>query len=327
MSFVDSIDNLNLETYCNNCDKLIDRREAIFINSVPFCKKCRSELRRCSRCRDLHKIDEMESLNGNLYCQECWELEFRENIVKEYDWNPDNFSPIEGDAKIGSEIEIETPRGRDKRDTAIDLYKWLKKKDIHNLFYFKYDGSLNNGFEIVSMPIAFSAWESLPLKEFFDYIVSIGGKSHDTDTCGLHMHIDREYIPKKDTIRKCLYFLSKNKPQIMKFTRRNRRRMDQYATISAWSLGDVNRQRPIDMGSKYTAINVQHRFSYEFRIYRGTLKYLSYMSCLEFTKLLPDFARNYPAEDMKWDDFIMYNQNHSKYLFNYLESRDLLKEV
>lgn len=324
MSFVDSIEGLNLETRCHNCEAQINRKEAIFINSVPFCKKCRSELRRCSRCGDLHKVDELESLNGNLYCSDCWELEFRENIVKSYNWEPDAFEPIEGDAKIGSEIEIEVPDGSDRRSLAVKLYRWLKEKDIHNLFYFKHDGSLNNGFEIVSMPIAFNAWRSLPLKDFFDYTVSVGGRAHDTNTCGLHMHIDRDYIPDENIIRKCLFFLSNNKEDVLQFTRRNPRRMNQYATIDRWSLDDVSRRRSIDMGNKYTAINVQHRFSYEFRIYRGTLKYKSYMSCLEFTKLLPDFAKGHSADDMEWNKFAMYSRNNSEYLYEYLNSRDII---
>lgn len=63
---------------------------------------------------------------------------------------------------MGFELEIEREIDNTDDDEyeilkrkAIDLQKFLNKETKENLFYFKEDGSLNYGFEIVSHPMTY----------------------------------------------------------------------------------------------------------------------------------------------------------------------------
>lgn len=324
MGYVSKLRDLDLTTECYSCGKEITRKDVIFINENPFCEECKENLARCERCNNLFQRENMSTYENHIYCNSCWERVFRQNVVKSYNWMPDEFKEHGDDVKLGSELEIEAPNGEDKAKYAVKIYKWMEERDLENLFYFKHDGSLRNGFEIVSMPLALSIWKDLPLEEMFDYITHIGGRSHDTNTCGLHVHLERNYISNNNTLAKCYYFLSQYKSKIIKFTRRSKDKLHQYSAINIWTKDDIKKNRTVASGEKYRSINTNHRFSYEFRIYRGTLNYESYMSCLEFTKLLVDYVREKSVESLGWTAFTNYTNEESDYLYKYLSNNNLI---
>lgn len=325
MGYVSELRDLDLTTECHNCGSEITRKDVIFINENPYCDECKEDLERCNRCGGLFQRDGMSLYEGDTFCNSCWEDVFRQNIIQSYDWVPDEFEEHGDDVKLGSEIEIEAPQDSNKAKLAVEIYKWLEEKDLENLFYFKHDGSLSNGFEIVSMPLALNLWKELPLESLFAHIVKEGGRSHETQTCGLHIHIEKSYINDNKTLAKCYYFLSKHKDKVIKFTRRYRDQLKQYGTIHDWSKRDVEDMRKaVNTGERYRSINTNHSFSYEFRIYKGTLNYESYMSCLEFTKLLVDYAREEDLDNLNWDNFASYTDDKSDFLSDYLSNNSLI---
>ena len=72
-------------------------------------------------------------------------------------------------------------------------------------------------------------WEAL-LRE----AVRMGYLSHQSGTCGLHIHVSREafgdtYAHKEAAIARVLYFFEKHWEELLKFIRRTQRQLDRCA--------------------------------------------------------------------------------------------------
>ncbi len=58
--------------------------------------------------------------------------------------------------------------------------------------YCKHDGSLEDGFEIVTHPMSLEYHEKhMPWAAVLQEAVSMGYRSHQAGTCGLHIHVSR----------------------------------------------------------------------------------------------------------------------------------------
>ena len=94
---------------------------------------------------------------------------------------------------IGLELEVEnTLKIHSITDIANGLMSDMNDTD-ERFIYLKHDGSLDNGFEIVSHPQSYDAW--LTNWKRFEPIFELhekGIRSHDTKTCGLHFSINRQ---------------------------------------------------------------------------------------------------------------------------------------
>ena len=200
--------------------------------------------------------------------------------------------------------------------------------------YIKHDGSINNGFEIVSHPATLNyhknnfGWDELMKKA-----VSMGYRSHETETCGLHVHVSRNalgntYDEQDNTIAKILYFIETNWSYLIQFTRRKESNLARWAnkygvehSIEATynkAKGDYNR---------YRCLNLQNEHTIEFRIFRGTLKHSTFIATLQFIHSLCSVCMNATMDEvykMNWYsctrklDVETYPE-----LLSYLEDRNL----
>ncbi len=60
--------------------------------------------------------------------------------------------------------------------------------------YIKSDGSLDDGMEIVSHPMTLDFHKQFCWKEIMRKAISLGYRSHQTGTCGLHIHVNRDSL-------------------------------------------------------------------------------------------------------------------------------------
>ena len=153
------------------------------------------------------------------------------------------------------------------------------------------DGSLNVGFEIVSAPMTLAAHKATDWSGLFAKLVEMGARAHDTDTCGLHVHVSRAALGNDDEakrlcIAKIFELVERFQQHLSCFARRD-------ITASQWcqptgyghSTSDGSRalrrkaatvqdRQGFDVhdGRRYRAVNLQNPSTIEFRLFKGTLK-------------------------------------------------------
>ncbi len=79
--------------------------------------------------------------------------------------------------------------------------------------YCKRDSSLDRGFELVSYPMSLCYHQqSMPWQDIVEQAVNMGYRSHETNTCGLHVHVNRSSLgageaEQEGSIARILYFI------------------------------------------------------------------------------------------------------------------------
>ena len=171
----------------------------------------------------------------------------------------------------------------------------------------KHDGSLTDGIEFNTPPMTLEYYKEnfSRFKEMFSFLKSKGYLAHDTNTCGLHIHVNREAFgftrqEQNENIAKICYLFSTFHTLIEDFARRQSNR---YATIKyeasfqPWETHDLyNFYASYKTLGKYAAINIGNQNTVEFRIFRGTLNINTFYLCLTFVDTLISIANNYSPE-------------------------------
>ena len=151
----------------------------------------------CQDCSDCNAYwcDDCDEYNAD-GCDRCSEDPVSSDgsrLIHDYSYRPDAiFHSTKDDERLFFGIEIEVEAKDDLRASA----EYAHQLEALDLAYLKHDGSLNNGFEIVTHPMShdffkneathfFTVMEGLRTKS------GIRVKSWDTRTCGLHIHISR----------------------------------------------------------------------------------------------------------------------------------------
>jgi hypothetical protein len=224
---------------------------------------------------------------------------------------------------MGIEIEIEQGENEDfASEIAGVCSKYLPGKHV-----LKEDGSLDNGIEIVSGAITHQAWNDVNLFGLCRELRGIGGlKSHDTSTCGIHVHLSR---PDNKTTEKIRLFFSANRNRLKQFSRREWDRLNQWAriiepratakeTVQAWTAAE----------GKYLAV-AKWSQTIEFRFFKGSLKYETIKACTDFTQAIYEFCSQHSAACVfkadSWGVFIEWasRQNRFRFLINYVKSKGI----
>lgn len=213
------------------------------------------------------------------------------SIIQNYHSSKGSHYPV-GDAWsiskqrwFGVELEVELNREKghyDREEKAERLHQALNKGERGHRVFFENDGSLNAGFEIVSQPM------SLPMhREFWTWLkqpeLVRGLLSHNTSTCGLHVHVTKQPLSKLQ-IAKMVAFVNHeaNRPLITAVARRY---AEGYCKIKDKKIGTAHYSE-----DRYEAVNVTSRKTVEFRIFKGSLKYESVIAAIEFVNALVEFT-------------------------------------
>lgn len=201
------------------------------------------------------------------------------------------------------------------------------------LAYCKHDGSLQDGFEIVTHPMTLDFHlNEMPWAALLQRAVSLGYQSHQAGTCGLHVHVNRTTFGATEAqqdacIARVLYFFEKHWDELLKFSRRTSRQLEQWA--ARYGYKDQPREI-LDHAKKgyhngrYSCVNLQNWNTIEFRIFRGTLKQNTLIATLQLVNWICDMAISFSDEEIKampWTTFVSGCQ--SPELVQYLKERRL----
>jgi len=248
-----------------------------------------------------------------------------------YDYRPNPIFHGEGERFFGVELEIDY--GGKDRDNAKILSDYANSENNH--IYIKGDGSLSDGMEIVTHPATLGYHLSdMPWLGVLNRSLELKYKSHKTDTCGLHIHVNRSSFGKKTyeqeiCIARILFIVERFWTELLRFSRRTESQIQQWAN----RYGYENRPSEIldkaknGNGGRYKAVNITNWNTIEFRLFRGTLKYQTLIATLQLVNEMCNVAFLMSDEQvsaLSWCDFVeRIDTEKCPELITYLKERRL----
>jgi hypothetical protein len=209
---------------------------------------------------------------------------------------------------FGIELEVERKNSNGLK------HKYMAGLIDHEHWYFKTDGSLTDGFEIVTHPMTFNYIQQ-STKEFTNslkLLVENGYNSYDANTCGMHIHISKNNFTTWHLYR-FLKFFVENKEFIVSISQRKMEKLKKWANIEDDNDSSlIYKAKKKDGNSeRYVAINLKNSQTIEIRIFRGTLNINSFMKNIEFAHAL--FMYTKENKDVTLDGFKLYIESSCDY--------------
>lgn len=369
--FIRNMTMLDGELICNEC---FDKIKAKHRRSIYFCVYCKEWHTKQkfgkNRCNETHWICDygkdsgdcqvcsvcgMLSYGTQLYtsfcgtkmCYKCWQRE-EKYLIKAYHNDPvqEFYGAIDGkNVKLPNPyngygyyygVELEVDAGGQRDDISKPTIQLLNDE-----VYTMRDGSLTNGFEIVTHPHSENALYNMNWEKTFEYLISKGYRSHDINTCGLHLHCNRFVFgdsteEQRINVCKLMRFVEANYKDFVKLSRREMPQINRWARFYNGELEDKIEtidfyediydafNRSSNHNDRYRAINLCKKKTIEFRLMRGTLKLDTFLATLDVLITISNNSRNVDIDELspkKWLDGI--KDNTKKYL---LENSLFLKE-
>jgi hypothetical protein len=309
------IRTFNFKFRCHDCGKLLNKNQMAIIKDKKYIQICipcamKSGRVKCSKCNGYYNRKHVCSCQYKKPSEPCTEV-----YNYQADWKP--FKESNDAYLFGIEIEVELEHNSLSKTDKAFKKPWL---------IYKWDGSLsdrgNGGFEIVTMPLGWE-WMKKNKAEFdviFD-LAKLGLKSKLTDTCGMHVHLNKD-IFSTFHLYKFYNFYYKNQKLMHYMSGRTWDNMRKWANFKYGdnkSLAKFSKNKT--SGDRHGAINLMNPESVEVRIFRGTLAPDPFWRNIEFVKATCDFTRYAHVNDLSVDlfrDYVRENSKEFPHLYEYL---------
>ncbi len=319
----------NHTTVCDCCGERIWSDDAEGDEYTYLCSYCyQNHYTRCSNCDSLIHNDDAYRLDGEDYCHECYDEE-RDKCqhIHDYGYKPEPIFYGDSNRYFGVELEID---GAGKDDEYAEEMLDIANNDGEYI-YIKSDGSLDDGMELVSHPMTLDYHKDYCWSDIMRKAVSLGYRSHQTSTCGLHIHINRTAFSdnreeQDEVISRILYFVEHHWNEMLKFSRRSEYTMNRWAARYGYEHTPKAIMDKAKKGNngRYAAVNLCNYHTVEFRMFRGTLKYNTFIAAIELVNRICDVAM-YNTDDsiakISWSDFVADITEPE--LIQYLKERQL----
>lgn len=292
-------------------------------------KRSGADLKICSscfdqkfiRCINCNEIIARTTYNANGgFCNKC-------KHGKIHDWNyksTPKFKKLAIDDKthnelyFGLEIELECNCPR-----RTDISSIVNKR-LGNFAYCKNDGSLKNGFEIVTEPLSYNFFlkKSSHFQSVMEEITNKGAYSYKAQNTGVHIHISRAAFKTKEHLAKfaSCFYLQKEYTEFIawrqfgsycKYDSDYRNYKTYTERLGSDLSGNVDSDR-------YNAINFNNRNTVEVRIFKGNLKTKTILMYIQFCLAIYQYTEKLALdkkpkiEELK--EFIMQYKKGYEYL-------------
>lgn len=302
---------------CERCGERIWDNESIRDEHTTLCQRCfeRFYVSCCDCGRVLHEGDAyyMNDDEDEPYCYSCFMRQSHRKVIHDYYYRPAPLFYGEGPRFFGVELEIDEG-GEDNRNAA-EVVGVANFNGLEHA-YAKHDGSLEDGFEIVTHPMTLEYHlQEMPWRSILTKCKALGYTSHKAGTCGLHIHVSRAAFGESEyeqdaCIARILFFVEKFWDELLKFSRRTPRQLDRWAARYGY------KEQPMDIldhakkgshAGRYTCVNLTNTSTIEFRMFRGTLKLNTLIATLQLVNRICDVAINLSDEGLKsmsWTTFV-----------------------
>lgn len=291
----------------------------------------------CEACGDWFTGDDAIILDGGetTWCRGCWgesgrtcpncgpvsrrHCECVEATRPVHDYN---YKPRPKYLKVGAEvpqgfygweIEIERPKSDLLKDTP-----W---------HYYKHDGSLSDGAELVTHPFSLNWWHKTGRGEM-DAVLKAhhagGARAYNTNTCGVHLHMSKTLLKDTGHMARILEFMYHNAALVLTVSRRKSEFLDTWASCRLGqgpkNIGMKLSAAKVAKGGmrgelrKYQAVNVLPEHTFEFRIFRGTLQIEALDMYFQFANAVLNFCATAGWGELRTDPFKAYVRSNRKEL-------------
>lgn len=176
---------------------------------------------------------------------------------------------------LGCELEFETT---DKNEARLKVGKALKGHAI-----MKSDGSIRNGFEVVTCP----ATIDIHMEEFKKFYSDLPGELRNASNVGMHVHVSRKPLSIL-TVGKLTAFMNRgdNKPFIEYVAgRRNNTYCHQSSRSVTYPWTNQHG------GERYNTLNLCNKDTIEFRIFSTPMTFNEFASKMQFCQALVDYCK------------------------------------
>ena len=317
-------------TLCDCCGERIWSSEAQGDSNIELCDRCYENYYiHCDDCgRVIHNDDAFyEDDSDYPYCYTCY-TQRQGAAIKSYNYKPEPIFYGSGNLFMGVELEID--KGGESHENAETLLSIANLNGDY--LYAKHDGSIDYGFELVSHPMTLDYHtDCMNWNGIFEAAVNMGYRSHQTQTCGLHIHVNRSAFgdtleKQEDVISRIVYFVENHWNELLKFSRRTEASINRWASrygILTTAKDTYKNAKDKRMG-RYVAVNLENYSTIEFRIFRGTLCYKTFIATLQLISEICNAAirlSDKELEGMSWSDFVSHITKPE--LIEYLKSKRL----
>lgn len=281
------------------------------------CDECYPDGRDCRAC-DCSTCYPNGADCGESDCETCYPPDASD--IHEYSYKP---SPVFFRAPDEARreplryfgIEVEVERGSDSPENEEAAQLISDRHNARGLLYFKSDGSLSDGFEIVSHPASFRFWceeagaaeGSAPRLAWCEYLRTNDFTSYNNTTCGMHVHVSKRAVP-ESARAKLLLLMARNVGTFAEWSRRRRSALDRWARIEEDDNGSaiVRKVKGESASGRYVALNLLLNSTMEFRLFRGTLHSGALLRNIALVEALCDFCTVTPAVGITMPRFLAH---------------------
>ena len=311
---------------CDHCGDMIYRNDAVCDEDTELCEHCFDcHYTRCYECGRIIRNDESYYADDYDFCFPCYDK--RRSSIREYSYKPSPIFYGVGNRFLGVELEVDVGGHDDENAEELQNIANYPNEQI----YIKSDGSIDDGFEIVTHPMTLDYhMNQFCWSEILHRAVQMGYRSHQTSTCGLHVHVSRAglgqtYAEQETTISRILFFVEQHWNELLKFSRRSEYSMNRWAARHGY---EHDPKKILDKAkserNRYVAVNLCNSQTIEFRLFRGTLKLNTLLATLQLVDRICEVAMHSVDSELhalSWSEFV--SQITEPELIQYLKERRL----
>jgi hypothetical protein len=239
-------------------------------------------------------------------------------FIQSWDFRPNFILYGNASKEFTYGIEVELDKG------GRDYTNFVNIRGNNKELYAKQDGSIDNGFEIVGHPMTYDYIKTINWEGIFSRASNLGYRSHDTSTCGLHVHVGRNHLDGDRHIAKIVKSVHTLWDDFARFSRRNINRLDEWSKKPR--VGTYDSDSDIickNDNDRYVAVNLTNRHTIEFRMFRGTLKSDTFLASIQLVKNLVEMTKRNGSLPTNFIDIVNYKRYDEldRYM-GYLDERD-----
>ena len=313
-------DNGGKDNYstCPECDDIFYNDNGSWFNDRLYCAGCHDNyVWHCGECDE-------EQWDGNGH--DCSEENYDDNngSIHSYSYRPSPAFFGKGQYHLGFELEVEA-RNNSRYEGAS-----MVQEELGSHAYMKDDGSLSDGFEVVTHPHTLEEYQTKFNWEFTSKLKREGYRSWNTDTCGLHVHVSRTAFGTGANIWDCsgserdqiILKRQAHELRFMKLIYDNQRQVERIAGRSGNHFATFQDKGKLvsklkfgnQTNGRYSAINTENDATLEVRVFKGSLRKERVLSALEFVTASVEYTRDLKVtsknQALTWLAFTGYISTH-----------------
>ena len=314
-------------SFCSNCGMCVCSPYETAYQEDPICNSCVDHSYRWSDVEEAFvSLDDTEDYDredqNGVYSYDANPLNYLPNMILSNRERKRNLKKNHHPVLLGVELEVERKESCDSAaasSLAHEVFAWC---------ILKADGTLSNGFEIVSAPASFewhkcgyeagtpnavSPWRKL----LSSSLIRDNFTSWNTGTCGVHVHVSRAALTPLQ-IGKIMVFMNAyvNYDIISRIAGRGSTEYAKHQTDTDIFYHLKKKTR----SDRYVWVNLTKRGTIEFRLFRGNTKWDSFLRYLEFTQATVEFTAEASIRHLHIRNFCAFlerRENHSRFNFLY----------